>query len=88
MDENPQIDTEDQATDAEASTPALTMRGSFGTAVGAAMLGFEQALRSGPPPEVLAAEHIPERGYSGDASGDLVIVIPESPARPDPPNRD
>ena len=46
----------------------LTMKGSFGTALGSAMLGFEQALRSGPPPEVLAAEHMPERGYSGDGN--------------------
>jgi hypothetical protein len=46
----------------------LTMKGSFGTTLGSAMLGFEQALRSEPPPEVLAAEHMPERGYSGDGN--------------------
>lgn len=53
----------------------LEFPGSFGTAVGAAMLGFEQALRSEPPPEIQAGEHVPERGLSGDS--DLVIEFPE-----------
>jgi hypothetical protein len=43
-----------------------------GTAVGAAMLGFEQALRSEPPPEILASEHVPERGLSG--AGDAMVI--------------
>lgn len=72
------------SSDAPESTPAeeapdeltpLEIPGSFGTAVGAAMLGFEQALRSEPPPEIMAGEHVPERGLSGD--GELVIEFPE-----------
>lgn len=54
----------------------LSTKGSFGTAVGAAMLGFEQALRNEPPAEILAAEHMPERGHSGQ-DGDLLIEIPD-----------
>ena len=50
--------------------------GTFGTAAGAAMLGFEQALRSEPPPEIQAAEHIPERGASGEDDG-VVIEFPK-----------
>ena len=46
-----------------------------GTAIGAAMLGFEQALRQQPPAEVLAAEHVPQRGTIG-LDGDLVIDFP------------
>jgi hypothetical protein len=60
---------------AEPSAP-LDLRNSWGTAVGSAMLGFEQALRSEPPPHILAAEHIPERGTSGDDTG-LVIEFPD-----------
>ena len=48
----------------------------FGTAIGAAMMGFEQALRREPPAEVMAAEHMPERGSIG-LDGDLVIDFPE-----------
>jgi len=55
----------------------MSMKDSFGTAVGAAMLGFEQALRKGPPPEILAAEHIPERDLVSDDDGQFVIELPE-----------
>ena len=48
----------------------------FGTAIGAAMMGFEQAFRREPPAEVMAAEHVPERGSIG-LDGDLVIGFPE-----------
>jgi hypothetical protein len=59
----------------------MSMTGSFGTAVGAAMLGFEQALRNEPPPEVLAAEHMPERDHtSGD--GSVTIGFPAPIERP------
>jgi hypothetical protein len=51
----------------------------FGTAVGAAMLGFEQALRSQPPPEVMAAEHRPIRGLSGQ-DGEIIVFPEEPPA--------
>jgi hypothetical protein len=61
----------------------MSMKNSFGTAVGAAMLGFEQALRNDPPAEVMAAEHVPERGQSGDDATDLVIEFPE-PIEPRP----
>jgi hypothetical protein len=73
----------DPADEAEAVLPAeapgkpMSMKGSFGTAVGSAMLGFEQALRDLPPAETLAAEHTPERGRSGDGH-DLVIHFPEA----------
>ena len=69
----------DELTDENASEPPikpLSMKGGFGTALGAAMLGFEQALRNEPPAEILAAEHMPEPGRSGD-QGDLVIEFPE-----------
>lgn len=52
---------------------------SFGrgaSAIGSAMLGLEQALRSEPPPEVMAAEHVPVRGLSG-ADDVRVLVFPD-----------
>ena len=58
------------------SIPPLEIPGAFGTAVGAAMLGFEQALRSEPPPEIQAAEHIPEPSLGGSDEG-LVIEFPD-----------
>jgi hypothetical protein len=61
----------------EAPAKPMSMKGGFGTAVGSAMLGFEQALRDLPPAETLAAEHAPERGRSGDGHG-LVIHFPEA----------
>jgi hypothetical protein len=48
----------------------------------AAMLGFEQAMRSEPPAEVMAAEHAPELGQSGEDE-EMVVVIPD----PLPPRR-
>ena len=66
----------DPESDAPASLSPLEFPGSFGTAAGAAMLGFEQALRSEPPPEIQAAEHVPERGLSGEGDG-LRIEFPE-----------
>ena len=86
----PQRPGDDRAADmADAEQPEdtlepLTLRkGGFGTALGAAMLGFEQALRNEPPAEILAAEHMPERGGSADDGG-LVIEIPDPRAgRPD-----
>ena len=64
-------------------TEPLTLRESFGTALGSAMLGFEQALRREPPAEIIAAEHEPERGYSGEGSP-VVIEFPDDrgPAPP------
>jgi hypothetical protein len=59
-----------------APTEPLDMTNSWGSAVGAAMLGFEQALRSEPPPEILAGEHIPERGHSGTDDG-IIIEFPD-----------
>jgi hypothetical protein len=53
-----------------------SLRVPLGTAIGAAMLGFEQALRRQPPAEVLAAEHMPQRGSIG-LDGDLIIDFPE-----------
>jgi hypothetical protein len=56
--------------------PSRPLKSTFGTAVGAAMLGFEQAIRSEPPAEVIAAEHAPELGQSGEDDG-MVIIITE-----------
>ena len=70
---------DEQPTTSEAQEPAtkpLTMKNTFGTALGSAMLGFEQALRREPPAEILAAEHMPERGHSGDGSK-IGIEFPE-----------
>jgi RimJ/RimL family protein N-acetyltransferase len=72
------LPTRHKAADHGSSGDPLTMAGSFGTAVGAAMLGFEQALRSGPPAQILAGEHMPERGGFGQDDG-LVIEFPEDP---------
>jgi hypothetical protein len=71
----------------EATIEALSMKNSFGTAVGAAMLGFEQALRREPPPEVLAAEHMPEREHVADDRDDVVIEFPDPIERQGRPAR-
>ena len=64
------------------STPdRLESRRSFGTAIGAAMLGLEQALRSQPPPQVMAVRHAPIRGLSGQDDGP-VLVFPDEPPSP------
>jgi hypothetical protein len=60
--------------DDESSKPE-SLKVPSGTAIGAAMLGFERALRREPPAEVLAAEHVPQRGSIG-LDGDLVIDFP------------
>ena len=57
---------------ADAPPDRLERSRSYGTAIGAAMLGLEQALRSQPPPEVLAVEHAPARGLSGQDE-DIVL---------------
>ena len=78
LEHGPDVDTAEEApkrAEPESLQP-LEIPGTFGTAVGAAMLGFEQALRSEPPPEVQAAEHIAERGLSGEDDG-VVIEFPE-----------
>jgi len=69
------IDTGIEPPQAESIEP-LDLSNSWGTAMGAAMLGFEQALRSEPPPETTAAEQVPERGYSGEGT-DVVIDFPD-----------
>ena len=53
---------------------------SWGTAAGAAMLGFEQALRSEPPPETVAGAHVPERGLAGEDEGTM-LTFPDEVAR-------
>lgn len=68
----------DADTRPEPTIEPLTLKGSFGTAMGAAMLGPEQALRDGPPPQIQAAEHVPDRRtVSGE--GGLRIDFPDSP---------
>ncbi len=47
------------------------------------MLGLEQALRDEPPAQILAAEHMPARGSSGQ-DDDLVIEFPDPLARGGP----
>ena len=59
----------------EPASEALIMKGSFGTAVGAAMLGFEQALRDAPPPQIQVAEHTPDLRASSGEDG-LIIEFP------------
>lgn len=73
--QRPRFGPADEPADSETREPVsepLNVKDSFGTAIGAAMLGFEQALRREPPAEVLAAEHMPERGQSGDDSGPII----------------
>jgi len=67
----------DEQLPSEAPLEALTMKNSFGTAMGAAMLGFEQALRREPPPEVLAAEHMPERNHVTGDGDEVIIEFPD-----------
>jgi hypothetical protein len=55
-----------------------TFGSGIATAVGAAMLGLEEALRSQPPPEVMAAQHRTVRGLSGQDQ-ELVLVLPDDP---------
>ena len=79
LEHGPDVDTAEGAptrTEPESLQP-LEIPGTFGTAVGAAMLGFEQALRREPPPEVLAAEHMPERDLSTDDGEEVVIEFPD-----------
>lgn len=81
LEHSPQADAPAPTTEDEPkSISPLEFPGNFGTAVGAAMLGFEQALRSEPPPEIQAAEHVPERGLGGSNEG-LVIEFPEDAPR-------
>ena len=64
------------------SSEPLSLKDTFGTAVGAAMLGFEQALRDGPPPQIKAAEQTPdERRVVG--ADDLTIEFPGRHDGPD-----
>ncbi len=72
-----EIENPEEKTSGEAPLEALTMKNSFGTAMGAAMLGFEQALRREPPPEVLAAEHMPERGHVTGDGDEVTIEFPD-----------
>lgn len=78
--DDPRISHSDEADEGpvELDEPVETMslRNSLGTAVGAAMLGFEQALRKEPPAEVLAAEHMPERDRVTSGEGELVLEFP------------
>lgn len=46
------------------------------SALGSAMLGLDQAIRCEPPAQVVAAEHQPQRSFSGD-DDDLVIELPD-----------
>ena len=68
--------------DDDAIEPLKTSSG-FASAVGGAMLGLEMALRDAPPPQVQAAEHMPERDHVG-ADGDVVIEFPDAQG-PDEP---
>jgi len=68
-----EMENPEQKTSGEAPLEALTMKNSFGTA----MLGFEQALRGEPPPEVLAAEHMPERGHVTGDGDEVTIEFPD-----------
>jgi hypothetical protein len=78
-------DGTDRTTDPGEAPPIerLEQTPTFGTGIvsglGSAMLGFEQALRSQPPPEVMAVEHRPIRGHSGQG-GELVLVFPDDPS--------
>jgi hypothetical protein len=69
-------DIDDGSVKLDEPVEQMSLKDSFGTAVGAAMLGFEQALRGGPPPETVAAEDVPERGIADD--GHSLIEFAES----------
>jgi hypothetical protein len=76
--------TEQDDADEDEAPPneRLEQTPSFGTglatAVGTAMLGLEEALRSQPPPAVMAAEHRPIRGLSGQ-DHEVLLVFPDDP---------
>ena len=71
------LDVDDGPVELDGPVETMSMKNSFGTAIGAAMLGFEQALRKEPPAEILAAEHMPERDQATGNDGDLVIDFPD-----------
>jgi hypothetical protein len=76
------VDPSGQEDEHEAQpTKPLSTKGSFGTAVGAAMLGFEQALRDGPPPQIQAAERTPDQSQV-TGTADVVIDFPEPRTEP------
>jgi len=50
------------------------------SALGAAMLGLDQAIRREPPAQVVAADHQPERSLAGDDT--VIIEIPEATESP------
>jgi hypothetical protein len=82
---------DDEGAPTDPTPTSSPLKPTFGTAVGAVMMGLELALRSEPPAEVMAAEHAPERGQvgwagtGGDVDDDLVIVVSEPPRRPETP---
>jgi hypothetical protein len=79
----PREDIDDGPVELDGPVETMSMKDSFGTAVGSAMLGFEQALRNEPPAETLAAEHMPERDQISGDDG-TTIIWPEPVERRSP----
>ena len=75
-DRKPAPETVDGPVELDEPVETMSLKTTFGTAAGAAMLGFEQALRREPPAEVLAAEHMPERDQVTSGDGELIIDLP------------
>ena len=72
----PTPEADDGPVELDEPVETMSLKNTFGTAAGAAMLGFEQALRREPPAEVLAAEHMPERDQVTSGDGGLIIDLP------------
>lgn len=77
-DDAPMPSPEDIAQSQQVTEPLADGKGdgsALASALGAAMLGLDQAIRRAPPAQVVAAEHQPGRSFAGD-DGDFIIVIP------------
>ena len=72
-------DVEDLGVEA---TEPLSLKDAAANLVGHAMLGLDQALRDGPPPQIRAAEQTPDES-TVSGTDDLTIEFPDTPVRSD-----
>ena len=64
------------------ATEPLSLKDAAANVVGNAMLGLDQALRDGPPPQIRAAEQTPDES-NVTGTGDLTIEFPGRHDGPD-----
>ncbi len=68
---------DDEDLGVEATEP-LSLKDAAANVMGHAMLGLDQALRDGPPPQIRAAEQTPDESTVSGTS-DLTIEFPDAP---------